>query len=74
MNIISIKELLGDTDVVSDVTYMRQSVTTRVVVLFLWHDVIRWITAKSYDKNYLSGVASCGFFPLNPMENIGMNI
>ena len=29
-----------DTDVVNDVTRLRQSVITRVVIRFLWHDVI----------------------------------
>ena len=39
-----------DTDVVNDVTQKRQSVITRVVIRFLWHDVIHWITATTYDK------------------------
>ena len=47
MNIISIRKRIVGTDVVNDVTSTHQSVTTR----FLWHDVIHWITATSYDKN-----------------------
>ena len=38
------------TDVVNDVTYSRKSVNTCVVIWFLWHDVIHWKTATSYDK------------------------
>ena len=51
MNIISVRNRIVDTNVVSDVMYTRQSVITRVVILFLWHDVIHWITATSYDKH-----------------------
>ena len=40
MNIISIRKCIVDTDVVSDVTYPRQGVITRVVIRFLWHGVI----------------------------------
>ena len=49
---ISIKKRIIDTDVVYDVTFTRQSVITRVVIWFLWHDVIHWITATSYDKSF----------------------
>ena len=41
------------TDVVNDVTHSRKSVNTRVVIRFLWHDVIHWKTATSYDKGIL---------------------
>ena len=49
-NIISIRKRIVDMDVVNDATCTRQSVITRVVIRFLWHDVIHWITATSYDK------------------------
>ena len=48
MNTISIRKRIADTDIVNDVTCMRQSVITRVVIWFLWHDIINWITAMSY--------------------------
>ena len=35
MSIISTRKCIADTDVVNDVTCMRQSVITRVVILFL---------------------------------------
>ena len=54
MNIISIRKRIVDMDVVNDVTLSRQSVITRVVIRFLWHDVIHWITAMSYDKSIVS--------------------
>ena len=38
------------TDVVNGVMYSHKSVNTRVVIRFLWHDVIHWKTATSYDK------------------------
>ena len=44
------KKCIADTDFVNDVTSTHQSVTTRVVIRFLWHDVIHWITATSCDK------------------------
>ena len=50
MNISWMWKRIVDTDVVTDVTYSRQSVITRVVIRFLWHDVSHWITATSYDK------------------------
>ena len=50
MNIISIRKYTADTDVVNEVTYMRQSVMACVVIQFLLHDVNHWITATSYDK------------------------
>ena len=37
-------------DVANDVTSTRQCVITRVVIRFLWNDVIHWITATAYDK------------------------
>ena len=37
-------------NVVSDVTYYRKSVNTRVVITLLLHDVIHWKTGTSYDK------------------------
>ena len=39
------------TDVVNDVTYSRKSVSTRVVITLLLHDVIHLKTATSYDKS-----------------------
>ena len=50
MNIISIRKRIVDTDVVNNVTDTRQSFITRVVIRFLWHDVIHRITATSCDK------------------------
>ena len=50
MGTISRRKHIVDMDVVNDVTSTRQSVITRVVIWFLWHDVIHWITATSYDK------------------------
>ena len=41
-----------DTDVVNDVTCMRQSVITPVVIRSLWHDVTHRITAMSYEEFY----------------------
>ena len=52
MNKISIRKRIIDTDVVNDVTFTRQSVITRVVIWFLWHDVIHRITATWYDKSF----------------------
>ena len=49
-------------DVVNNVTCMRQSVITRVVIRFLWPDIIHWIhvTAKScyivFEFHYLHTV------------------
>ena len=40
VNIISIGKRIVDTDVVSDVTYTPQSVITRVVIWFIWHDMM----------------------------------
>ena len=54
MNIISIRKRFVDTDVINDVTSSRQSVITRVVIRFLWHDVIHCITTTSCDKSYHS--------------------
>ena len=34
------RKIIVDTDVVNDVTSTRQSVITRVVMRFLWHDAI----------------------------------
>ena len=45
------KKRIVETDIVNDVMSMRQSVITRVVIRFLWHDVIHWITVMSYYKN-----------------------
>ena len=39
-NIISIGKRIVDMDVVYKVTGLYQSVITRVVIRFLWHDVI----------------------------------
>ena len=50
MDNISIRKRIVDTDVVNNVTYTYQSVITRVVIRFLWHDVIHLITGTSYDK------------------------
>ena len=50
MDKIASRKRIVDTDVVSGVTSTRQSVITRVVIWFLWHDVIHWITATLYDK------------------------
>ena len=36
MNIISVRKRIVDTDVVSDFTYTRQSVITRVVIRFFY--------------------------------------
>ena len=49
-NIISARKHIIDMDIVNDVTITSQSVITRVVIWFLWHDIIHWITATSYDK------------------------
>ena len=44
-----------DTDIVIDITCLGQSVISCVVLRRLWHDVIHWISATSYDKkNYLA--------------------
>ena len=50
MDNISIRKRIVDMDVANDVMFKRQSVITRVVIWFLWHDVYHWITATSYDK------------------------
>ena len=50
MKIISLRKRIVDTDVVNDVTRSRQSVITRVVIRFLWHNVIHEITVTSYNK------------------------
>ena len=63
MNFILIgKCIVVDTDVVNGVTRSRQSVITRVIILFLWHDVIHWITATSYDRSttYMGSKAPTG--------------
>ena len=52
MDIFSLKTYIVVTDVVNDVTYSRKSVNTRVVIWFLWHDIIHWKTASSYDKGW----------------------
>ena len=49
-NNISKRIHIADTDVVNNVTCSHQSVITRVVIQFLWYDVIHWITATSYDN------------------------
>ena len=48
MDNISRRKRIADSDVVNDVAYTGQSVTTNVVLRFLWHDVIHFITATSY--------------------------
>ena len=50
MKIISVRKRIVDLDVGNGVAYTRQSVITRVVIQFLWHDVIHWITATSFAK------------------------
>ena len=50
MSIISIRNCIVHTDIVNKVTCMRESNITRVVIQFLWHDVIHWVTAMSHDK------------------------
>ena len=51
MNNISKRKRIVDMDVVNYVTSSRDIATTlRVVICFLWHDVILWITATSCDK------------------------
>ena len=52
------KKHMVDTVFVSDLTSMGQSVITHVVIRFLWHDVIHWITVTSYDKSWGLGVNS----------------
>ena len=54
MQIISIRKRNVDMEVVNDVTRLRQSIITRVVIRFVWHDLIHWITAMACDKfNYV---------------------
>ena len=50
MDNISRRKCIVETDVVNDVMPTRQNGITRVAIRFLWHDVIHWITATSYDK------------------------
>ena len=52
MNIISTRKRIVDMDIVNDVTCTRQSVITRMVIRFLYHDVIHWIIATSYHELY----------------------
>ena len=57
MKISSMWKRIVDMDAVNDVTHTHQSVITRVVKRFLWHYVIHWITATSYDKcRYPTGI------------------
>ena len=42
--IIELRKRIGDTDVVTDVTYMRQSVLTRVVIRFFYET---WLSTDS---------------------------
>ena len=44
------RKRIVDINVVNDVTSTRRSVITRVVIRFLRHDIINWITATPYDK------------------------
>ena len=57
------------TDIVSDITFMRQNDITRLVIQFLWHKVIHLITAMSYDKKILSL-----WFSVYKCEDIKLNI
>ena len=50
INIIWARKPIVDTDVVNDAMSKCQRVNTRVVIWFLWHNVIHWKTATSYDK------------------------
>ena len=59
------------TNVVNDVTYSRKSVITRVVIRFLWHDVIHWKTAASYDKYRLR---DSNFLKFKNCENLHWNM
>ena len=68
MIIISIWKCIVDTDVVNDVKDMRQSVITRVVIRFLWNDVIHWITATSCDKLYYA----CNSWSKQCISNTGI--
>ena len=54
INILSIRERIVDTDVVNDVTYTRQSFITSVVIWFLWHGIIHWITASHIINHYFN--------------------
>ena len=50
MGIISRRKRIVDMDVVCDVRSMRQRVITRVVIRFLWQNVIHRITGTAYHK------------------------
>ena len=39
--------------VVNAITYMRHNFVLHVVILFLWHNIIHWITVISYDINFV---------------------
>ena len=58
MNVILIRKLIVDMNVVNDVTCMRQSVMTRVVIRF--YDMTYDITATSYD-NWIYSIPSSEF-------------
>ena len=59
INIISATKCIADKDFVNDVMSTRQSVITRLVIRFLWHDVILWITVTSYDKWHYVYMPKC---------------
>ena len=50
MENISRRKRIVDTDIVSDITSMHQSIITHVDMCCLWHNIIHWITATTYDK------------------------
>ena len=64
MKIISIRKRIVGTEINNDVTRTHQSVITRVIIQFIWHDVIQWITVTSCDKRkyeILAGVPNSGY-------------
>ena len=69
MNIISMWKRIVDTGVVNDITHTRQSVITRMVIRFLWHE----ITGASYDKQYSDIRFLCGGYSFHCNPGIETN-
>ena len=78
MNISSIWKCIVDMDVVNDVTCTRQSVITRVVRRFVWHDVsteqqrhhmIKWIKSCILNRYETTYCLTLGY--INPYFSSG---
>lgn len=47
MNIVSLRRGIDDMVIVNNITWQCRNVITHVVILFLWHYIIHWITSAS---------------------------